>query len=130
MLAKLLYLSLSVIIIAVSCTPIHWEVCDINGAVYKSLIENQAEWVSLLKQSEYENETIKIRINNFNYGIRKYSTSSEDITIYIPTNTGIPTSLLGRSGYFYTDDDALEFDDDRFRVLQLSDRTYCYERLK
>ena len=130
MLSKIQYLTLSIIIVTVSCTPLQWEVCDINGVVYKSLVENQIEWVSFFEQSEYSNETIKIRINNFNYGIRKYATLSEAVTFYLPTNTGIPASLLGESGYFYTEDDVLEFDDDRFKILKLSDNIYCYERFK
>lgn len=118
------------VIAIVGCSPPKVETCDIDGSIYKTLLENQEEWVSFFTNPTNHNETVKVRINNFNYAIRQHNTSSDEVTIYIPTNTGIPASMLGESGYFYTNDSVLDFNDDRFRVTKLTDRTYCYERIK
>ena len=122
-------LALFFMLIIVSCSPIKFEVCDINGAVYKSLIKNYADWISFFKQAENENETLKIRINHFNYAVRLHANLTSGTTIYIPTNTGIPASIRGKSGYFYTEGNTLVFDDNRYRVTQLTDKIYCYERV-
>lgn len=118
------------LILLCACSPMTYETCDTDGVIYENLLENHKEWIQFFKVQENKNKTITIRIKNFNYAVRFYALSSEKITIYVSTNSGIPASMLGESGYFYTLEDTLAFTDDRYKIAQLNERIYCYEKVR
>lgn len=116
----------------ISACSIQYEVCDINGVIYSIFKENYTDWVIFFQNPDNHEATIRFRSEGFNYGADLYSTTQNDLPIIIlPTNTGIPASIIGRSGYVYTPESEFNMGgDDRYSVLQLEPHFYCYQRIR
>lgn len=118
---------ISLSIVVTGCTSLlNYEICEVNGEVFTTIVNNSAEWLTYFETNPTTDELI-IMIDEKSYVVRRYVSVDG---FFISTNEGYGSNrtMPGLAGYYYSASGnpraiVFGYEDEHVR-----DNIYCYRK--